>query len=95
MAASSSSAINLDLVKEEMAKSEDEESKKLMKRLIDDRNGTMTKRILELSKESPDKCFFFAVGTAHYPGKTGILAQLEAKGAKITRLELGDADKVE
>lgn len=84
-----------DLIKEEMGKSEDEEAKKLMKRLIDDRNGTMTKRILELSKESPDKCFFFAVGTAHYPGKTGILKQLEAKGATITRLELGDADKVE
>jgi len=82
-------------IKEQADSSDDEEGKKLMKRLIDDRNGTMTKRILELSKKSPGKCFFFAVGTAHYPGETGILKQLEAKGAKITRLELGDVDKVE
>ena len=81
-------------MREEM-KADDEESKTFVKKLLDDRNVNMTKKILELSKASPDKSFFFAIGSAHYPGKIGIVKLLTDKGATVTRLGLGDVDKVD
>lgn len=54
---------------------------------IDKRNTHMTERILALRKEQPSTVFFFAVGTAHYPGDTGIVAQLKKAGLKVTRVE--------
>jgi uncharacterized protein len=53
---------------------------------IDKRNDHMTERILELRKKEPSTKFFFAVGTAHYAGKTGIVAQLEKAGLKVVRV---------
>jgi uncharacterized protein YbaP (TraB family) len=53
---------------------------------IDKRNTHMTERILALRKEQPSTVFFFAVGTAHYPGETGIVAQLRKAGLKVTRV---------
>jgi uncharacterized protein len=53
---------------------------------IDKRNDHMTERILELRKKEPSTRFFFAVGTAHYAGKTGIVAQLGKAGVKVVRV---------
>jgi uncharacterized protein YbaP (TraB family) len=53
---------------------------------IDKRNDHMTERILDLRKKEPATKFFFAVGTAHYAGKTGIVAQLEKAGLKVVRV---------
>lgn len=56
------------------------------KLLLVDRNVRMAEGIIAKMAAAPDKVFFFAVGTAHYPGKTGILALLEAEGVRVTRL---------
>jgi uncharacterized protein YbaP (TraB family) len=53
---------------------------------IDKRNTHMAERILALRKEQPSTVFFFAVGTAHYPGETGIVAQLRKAGLRVTRV---------
>ena len=53
---------------------------------IDKRNDHMTERILDLRKKEPDTKFFFAVGTAHFAGRTGIVAQLEKAGLRVTRV---------
>jgi len=53
---------------------------------IDQRNTRMADRIQALRRKQPDTVFFFAVGTAHYAGPTGIVAQLEKAGLKVTRV---------
>lgn len=50
------------------------------------RNNLMTERILALRKEQPSTVLFVAVGTAHYAGPTGIVAQLQKAGLKVTRV---------
>ena len=50
------------------------------------RNNHMTERILALRKEQPSTVLFVAVGTAHYAGPTGIVAQLQKAGLKVTRV---------
>ncbi|MEO6009442.1 MAG: TraB/GumN family protein [Vicinamibacteraceae bacterium] len=50
------------------------------------RNTHMTERILALRKQQPATVFFFAVGTAHYAGPTGIVAQLQKAGLKVARV---------
>ena len=50
------------------------------------RNNHMTERILALRKEQPSTILFVAVGTAHYAGPTGIVAQLQKAGLKVTRV---------
>lgn len=50
------------------------------------RNNHMTERILALRKEQPTTVLFVAVGTAHYAGSTGIVAQLQKAGLKVTRV---------
>ena len=69
---------------------EDPMQRKFMKLLIDDRNVRMVDRMLERSAEAPEKTYFVAVGTAHYPGETGILKLLEQKGKTVRRLKRGD-----
>jgi uncharacterized protein len=82
----------LKTVKEEMeAGKDDEMSKKLMKLLLDDRNVRMTDRIEKKLKENAGRSYFFAIGTMHYPGEIGIVALLEKKGFKVTRLSGKDA----
>jgi uncharacterized protein YbaP (TraB family) len=50
------------------------------------RNNHMTERIQALRREQPSTVFFVAVGTAHYAGPTGIVAQLQKAGLKVTRV---------
>jgi uncharacterized protein len=50
------------------------------------RNNHMTERILALRREQPSTVFFVAVGTAHYAGPTGIVAQLQKAGLKLSRV---------
>lgn len=53
---------------------------------ITKRNNHMTERILALRRQQPATVFFIAVGTAHYAGPTGIVAQLQKSGLKVTRV---------
>ena len=64
--------------------------KKIVARLIDNRNLTMAERIAALCAKKPARSYFFAVGALHYAGDTGILSQLARKGFKITRLGPSD-----
>jgi uncharacterized protein YbaP (TraB family) len=50
------------------------------------RNNHMTERILALRREQPSTVMFVAVGTAHYAGPTGIVAQLQKAGLKVSRV---------
>jgi len=53
---------------------------------ITQRNNHMTARILALRRQQPATIFFVAVGTAHYAGPTGIVAQLQKSGLKVERV---------
>jgi uncharacterized protein YbaP (TraB family) len=67
-------------------KGEEELQKKFMARALDGRNRVMVTRLLEKRAERPTKTCFFAVGTLHYAGAEGIVALLEKKGLKLTRI---------
>jgi uncharacterized protein YbaP (TraB family) len=69
-------------------------NKKIIARIIDDRNLKMTAKIAELCAKQPVKSYFFAVGALHYAGETGILNQLAKKGFKVTRLGPEDAASI-
>jgi uncharacterized protein YbaP (TraB family) len=66
--------------------------KRLMARLIDDRNITMADRIVRRLQEKPEAVQVFAVGVAHYPGKVGVLELLQQRGYRVTRMELAVDD---
>jgi uncharacterized protein YbaP (TraB family) len=66
--------------------------KRLMKRLVDDRNVAMADRIVRKLQEQPEAVQVFAVGAAHYPGKMGVLALLPQRGYRVTRIELAVDD---
>jgi uncharacterized protein YbaP (TraB family) len=66
--------------------------KRLMTRLLDDRNVAMADRIVRKLQEAPDRMQVFAVGALHYPGKAGVLELLRQRGYRITRLELAADD---
>ena len=53
---------------------------------IDKRNTHMTERIRALRAKEPSKVFFVAVGTAHFAGDTGIVAQLRRAGLTVSRV---------
>lgn len=59
-------------------------AKRLMKALLDDRNIGMADNADKFMQADPDKSHFFAVGAAHYTGKTAVQDLLEKKGYKIT-----------
>lgn len=65
---------------------DDELSNRLMKKVLDDRNVRMVKRMLEKAFAAPDKTHFVAVGAGHYPGEKGIVALLRKTGFKVRRL---------
>jgi uncharacterized protein YbaP (TraB family) len=67
-------------------KGEPELQKKFMARALDSRNQVMVDRLLVKRAERPAKVCFFAVGTLHYAGAEGIIALLERKGLKVTRV---------
>ncbi len=50
------------------------------------RNNLRTERIQALRREQPSTVLFVAVGTAHYAGPTGIVAQLQKAGLKVSRV---------
>jgi len=63
-----------------------------MKLLLDDRNVRMADRSAEKVLASPTRSFFFAYGTAHMPGKVGVIELLRKKGFTVTRI--GAPEKV-
>jgi uncharacterized protein YbaP (TraB family) len=69
-------------------------NKKVVARLLDDRNTRMAARIAELCAKKPARSYFFAVGAMHYAGDTGIISQLTKKGFKVTRLGPNDASSI-
>lgn len=75
------------LMKEVSGVKDAEGAQKFMRRLIDDRNVLMAERLIQRVEAEPDKVWFFAVGTAHYPGEGGILDRLQKNGWKIRRVE--------
>jgi hypothetical protein len=68
--------------------------KKMVARVIDDRNLAMADRIAARCATKPARSYFFAVGALHYAGNTGIVTQLTKKGFKITRLGPADAASI-
>lgn len=64
----------------------DELAVKLMKKVLDDRNVNMVKRMLTKAFAAPEKTHFVAVGAGHMPGKNGIVALLRKTGFKVRRL---------
>lgn len=60
--------------------------KRLLKRLLTDRDVTMAATIDSLLKKHPGKSYFFAVGAAHLICDSSIRKHLEAKGYRITRI---------
>jgi len=54
--------------------------------LIDQRNARMVRTIEDRLRAEPDQSHFFAVGALHYPGETGILAQLRERGLRLSRI---------
>lgn len=61
--------------------------KRIIKKLIDDRDATMSKAMLNQFMQRPDKIHFFAVGTGHCIGEKSIISHLEKAGYKVTRVE--------
>ena len=60
------------------------EFKKIMERLIDDRNETMTQKIQEMMKSN--KNYFVVVGTGHLVGKKGIVSLLREQSIDVKRV---------
>ncbi len=61
--------------------------RKLLKRLITDRDKSMSESIDELIKANPQKNYFFAVGALHLPTEFGIVNRLQEMGYKMERIE--------
>jgi uncharacterized protein YbaP (TraB family) len=60
------------------------ELEKIGQKLLDKRNITMTKSILDLLKK--DKSYFIVVGAAHLVGEKGIVSLLQKEGLKLKQL---------
>ncbi len=60
---------------------------KVFKRLITDRNATMTTRILARVRSKPKMRHLFAIGAGHVVGENGTMARLERHGFKVERVE--------
>jgi uncharacterized protein YbaP (TraB family) len=69
-------------------------NKKIVARVIDERNTKMAAKIAELCAKNPARSYFIAVGALHYAGDTGIISQLTKKGFKVTRLSPTDAGSI-
>lgn len=85
----------IEVSNEDMEAGENKElNDKFRKLLLDDRNKTMADRVDEKLKADPSRSILFAFGTAHFPGKGGVIELLEAKGYKVRRLTQADAAKL-
>ncbi len=81
---------DLKVIEAAMNDSYDPESdldKKIMKRLILDRNKTMAERIAKRVRKKDAKPIFFAVGAGHLVGNEGVVTLLEKAGLKLTRMK--------
>ena len=77
----------IDRAMAEMEAGENAElGKKMMKRLLEDRDASMAVTIGEILKKEPATVHFFAAGSAHFASKTSIRNHLEEAGYKITRI---------
>jgi uncharacterized protein len=84
-------AINRTMVKSmrDLGDGEKEQAigEKLVNSLLVERDRKMAETIDEMLRQDPAKSRFIAVGAGHLVGETGIRAQLEKKGWKITRID--------
>ena len=62
-------------------------NQRLTKALIDDRNQTMSERIITKLKAQSKTRYFVAVGAAHLTGPTSIVALLRQQGYTVTRIQ--------
>ena len=62
------------------------EQKALLKRLLQDRNQTMTQRMNKLLTQKSQDRFFFAFGVAHFLGQDSVIVLLRKQGFTIKRL---------
>jgi hypothetical protein len=60
--------------------------RKVMHKLLHERNGTMADRIEARLSAAPAQTQFFAIGAGHLGGPDGVVARLLAKGIKIRRV---------
>lgn len=60
--------------------------KRIMKRILDDRNVIMADYIDRVLKEDGREVNFFAAGAAHFVFDNGVRSYLEKKGYKVTRI---------
>lgn len=65
---------------------EDPFDAKLIRLLLTDRNLRMADRCEKLMKDHPDQSYFFAFGTAHFPGKGGVIELLQKRGYTVERI---------
>ncbi len=54
--------------------------------LFSRRNAVMARRIESLVRGAPGSRFFFAVGVGHFPGRSGLLRLLGARGFRLERV---------
>jgi uncharacterized protein YbaP (TraB family)/uncharacterized membrane protein YphA (DoxX/SURF4 family) len=73
---------------------EREFDRKMLDRLLVQRNGVMAAGIARALNEQPAKVQFFAVGAAHYLEEDGILARLRAHGFALRRLAAADTTRL-
>jgi uncharacterized protein YbaP (TraB family) len=64
----------------------DDAVRKLMFRLVNERNVRMADRIAGRLRERPELVQFFAVGAGHLVGADGVVARLSASGFRVRRL---------
>ncbi|MDA1193712.1 MAG: TraB/GumN family protein [Planctomycetota bacterium] len=80
-----------DMMKEQMGGNA--EMTAFMEQLLDRRNETMVRRMIEAGNKHPDKTMFVAVGAAHYPGPVGVVKLLQDTGFRVRRIRsLADMD---
>jgi uncharacterized protein YbaP (TraB family) len=70
----------------EAADLDDPLTRKLLTKIIDDRNVRMVRRMLQKVQANPDTTHFVAVGAGHMPGKMGIVELLRSTGFQVRRL---------
>lgn len=72
----------------EMAEGQHAElGRKLMKRLLGDRDKIMADYIATVLKENPDTCHFFAAGAGHFCAEKSIRSHLAEAGYTLTRIK--------
>ena len=77
----------MDRSMKEMAEGGQKElAEKFMKRVLTDRDVTMSATIVEILGKEPGSVHFFAAGVGHFSSKTSIRSHLEKAGYTVTRI---------